>query len=89
MKAVKFARLTRNLTQARFGRMAGLTQNQVSDIELGRLIPTDRQKRRMTRALGLPECMADELLHDFPDPLKPTVEPEDRPVRVAEPESVQ
>ena len=89
MLLLKFARLHRKLTQARFGRMAGLSQNEISDIELGRLTPTPRQLARIIRALGLDPVHTSDLLTEVPDPLRPSVEPDESQVQVAEPESVQ
>jgi transcriptional regulator with XRE-family HTH domain len=73
--AVKLARLNRNLTQTRFGRMTGLSQHEVSDIELGRIRPTPRQLARMAKALGLDPLAADLLMKNIEDPLRPPVEP--------------
>lgn len=86
MLCIRLVRLNRKLTQAQFGRKTGLgTQNDVSNIELGRVQPTLRQLERAALRLGLDPAHADDLLHDFPEPLRPIIEPTDVP----EPETVQ
>lgn len=56
---IKRLRIERGWTQAKLASKTKLHQNQISQIETGRLLPTDEERRRIAVALG---CEPDRLL---------------------------
>ncbi|HXG69769.1 MAG TPA: helix-turn-helix transcriptional regulator [Gemmatimonadaceae bacterium] len=58
---LRFERTNRRLSQHALAQVAHIPQPQIAQIELGRLIPTPAQLKRLAAALGVP---AYELLKD-------------------------
>ena len=61
MTRLKFERTSRHLSQERLSRAARLHQTEVSQIDRGRLKPTDAQLRRLAEPLRV---APDDLLKD-------------------------
>ena len=57
MNTLRGLRGLRNLSQKKLVEKAGLTQPEISNLERG-LKPTDKQLKKITRALGLRESAA-------------------------------
>ena len=55
MTRLRFERLNRGLTQTQLATLAGIPQPTLSSIEIGRLQPSDRQLRKLSRVMQLPE----------------------------------
>jgi transcriptional regulator with XRE-family HTH domain len=58
---LRFERTHRRLSQAHASRAARIPQPTLSHIEIGRLIPTDKQLQRLADVFGVPP---DDLLKD-------------------------
>lgn len=65
MLEAKRRRILRELSQKKLGVLTNLSQAQVSLIEAGRLIPTDKQRKNLAFVLG---CAPERLLDIVPDP---------------------
>lgn len=51
--AVHHARKTRGMSQAELADHVGLTQQTISKVELGTVVPSDRTKVRLAHAIGM------------------------------------
>ena len=65
MLEIKRCRVLRELSQRQLGVLTHLSQAQISLIEAGRLIPTDRQRKALSSVLGCPESRLLERVDDL------------------------
>lgn len=67
MLEAKRRRILRELPQKKLGVLTNLSQAQVSLIEAGRLIPTDKQRKALSSVLGCAEARLLDIVTDLGD----------------------